>query len=361
VKQYLEFLKDIYVNGHNHPDRTGFNRKTVFAKQLRFNLKDGFPLVTTKKINFEMIKAELLWMLSGSDSVLDLSNKYGCNIWNQWSVKQEDIDSLVDNFQDEDEKNYVFTIMNQEVDGVRFKGSVGPIYGPMWRFAPLRHVHPLGVPPDKLRSVSSDKYQHWKKIWDRLPDTKEVMSFENWVVLVEQDYDDQMYRVIGTLTNNPYSARHIVSCWDHSTIPDESLSPTTNVLNGRMSLAPCHMTQQYVVTEVEGVKHLNLQVYMRSMDAPIGTPYNIAQYALLLMMVSQVVNMVAGELVITGGDCHIYGNQLDKVPEQLTREPLMLPKVTLNQDVTNIFEFKMDDINLTDYACHPSITYPVNT
>lgn len=258
MKQYLDLLKHILDNGHEKGDRTGTGTKSVFGYQMRFDLSQGFPLLTTKKLHLKSIIYELLWFLRGDTNARWLQER-GVKIWNEWA--------------DPD-------------------GDLGHIYGYQWRSWP--------------------------------------------------DYDggfiDQIQQAVDDIKNNPDSRRIIVSAWNVADLK-------------RMNLPPCHAFFQFYVND----GRLSLQLYQRSADTFLGVPFNIASYALLLMMMAQVTGLEAGDFVHTLGDAHIYLNHLDQVKLQLTREPRPLPKMKLNPDVKNIFDFKYEDFTLEDYNPHPHI------
>ncbi len=258
MKQYLDLLKYILDNGTDKHDRTGTGTRSVFGYQMRFNLADGFPLLTTKKLHLKSIIHELLWFLNGDTNVRYLQEN-GVRIWNEWA----DAD-----------------------------GNLGLIYGHQWR--------------------------HWR------------------------DYDggfiDQMAEAIHTIKTNPDSRRIIVSAWNVADIP-------------QMKLPPCHAFFQYYVAD----GRLSLQLYQRSADCFLGVPFNIASYALLLMMTAQVTGLKAGDFVHTLGDAHIYSNHIEQVREQLSRAPRQLPRMVINPDVKSIFDFKYDDFHLEGYDPHPHI------
>ena len=239
-------------------DRTGTGTKSVFGYQMRFDLSDGFPLLTTKKLHLKSIIYELLWFLKGDTNVKYLQDN-GVRIWNEWA----DAD-----------------------------GNLGPIYGKQWRA--------------------------WR------------------------DYNggtiDQLSEAVETIRTNPDSRRMIVSAWNVADLPE-------------MHLPPCHAFYQFYVAD----GRLSLQLYQRSADIFLGVPFNIASYALLLMMVAQVTGLEAGDFVHTLGDAHIYTNHFEQVREQLSREPRQLPTMRINPDVKSLFDFKYEDFTLENYNPHPHI------
>ena len=258
MKQYLDLLQHVLDHGILKEDRTGTGTHSVFGYQMRFDLQDGFPLLTTKKLHLKSIIHELLWFLKGDTNVKYLQEN-GVRIWNEWADEN---------------------------------GDLGHIYGYQWRSWP--------------------------------------------------DYNgghiDQIKEAIHTIQNNPDSRRIIVSAWNVADLP-------------QMNLPPCHAFFQFYVANGK----LSLQLYQRSADIFLGVPFNIASYALLLMMVAQVTGLEAGDFVHTLGDAHIYNNHIEQVREQLSREPRDLPKMKLNPNVKSIFDFKYEDFELTDYNPHPHI------
>jgi thymidylate synthase len=263
MKQYLDLLRHVLDNGVAKGDRTGTGTRSVFGYQMRFNLEDGFPLLTTKKLHLKSIIYELLWFLKGDTNVHYLQ-EHGVRIWNEWA--------------DPD-------------------GSLGHIYGYQWRSWP--------------------------------------------------DYDgghiDQISEVIDTIKNNPDSRRIIVSAWNVADIKN-------------MNLPPCHAFFQFYVADGK----LSLQLYQRSADIFLGVPFNIASYALLLLMVAQVTGLKPGEFIHTLGDAHIYNNHIAQVNEQLSREPRKLPVMKLNPEVKSIFDFKFEDFELEGYDPLPHIKAEVS-
>lgn len=262
MKQYLELLDRILTKGVRKDDRTGTGTLSVFGHQMRFDLSEGFPLLTTKKLHLKSIIYELLWFLRG-DTNIQYLHDHGVSIWDEWA--------------DPD-------------------GGLGHIYGYQWR---------------------------------------------QW-----HDYQggsiDQIARAIDMIKHHPESRRIIVSAWNVADL-------------GNMNLPPCHLLFQYYVSG----NRLSLQLYQRSADTFLGMPFNIASYALLLMMTAQVTGLDAGAFVYTTGDTHLYLNHLDQARLQLTREPRPLPVMRLNPDVKNIFDFRYEDFTLENYNPWPHISAPV--
>jgi thymidylate synthase len=263
MKQYLQLLDDILTNGVRKDDRTGTGTISVFGRQMRFDLREGFPLVTTKKLHLKSIIHELLWFLKGDTNVKYLQDN-GVRIWNEWADEN---------------------------------GDLGHIYGYQWRSWP--------------------------------------------------DYNggfiDQISDAIDQIKHNPDSRRIIVSAWNVADLPN-------------MNLPPCHAFFQFYVAN----GRLSLQLYQRSADTFLGVPFNIASYALLLMMVAQVTGLQPGDFVHTLGDTHLYINHLEQARLQLTREPRPLPRMIINPDVKSIFDFKYEDFTLEGYDPHPHIKADVS-
>jgi thymidylate synthase len=258
MKQYIDLMKHVMDNGTAKTDRTGTGTKSVFGYQMRFDLANGFPCVTTKKLHLKSIIHEILWFLKGETNIKYL-NENGVKIWDEWADEN---------------------------------GDLGHIYGYQWRSWPT-------------------------------PDGKHI---------------DQIQKVIEQLKETPNSRRIIVSAWNVSEIES-------------MALPPCHTFFQFYVAN----NKLSCQLYQRSADIFLGVPFNIASYALLTMMMAQVCNLEVGEFIHTLGDAHIYSNHFDQTKLQLSREPKILPKMIINKNVKNIFDFVFDDFDLTDYQSHPHI------
>jgi len=262
MKQYLDLMRHVLEHGDRKSDRTGTGTLSVFGWQMRFNLEDGFPLLTTKKLHTRSIIHELLWFLQGDTNIRYLKEN-GVSIWDEWADAN---------------------------------GELGPVYGKQWR--------------------------RWET-----PDGRTI---------------DQIARLIDGLKNNPDSRRHIVSAWN----PGE--------IDG-MALPPCHALFQFYVAN----GRLSCQLYQRSADIFLGVPFNIASYALLLMMVAQVCGYRAGDFVWTGGDCHLYSNHLEQAKEQLSRETRPLPTLRINPEVKDLLGFRFEDFTLEGYDPHPHIKAPV--
>ncbi len=303
MRQYLELLEDIKTNGVEKSDRTGTGTKSVFGRQMRFDLREGFPAVTTKKLFLRGIIHELLWFLQGSSNIEYLV-KNNVHIWNEWPFKaylQATGQTVPEPGSNEWKEKLAAFVENIKTDHEFAKkyGELGPVYGYQWR--------------------------HW-------PDGKggEI---------------DQITRAIETIKNNPDSRRNIVSAWNVADIDEMA----------KAGLPPCHTMFQFYVVNGK----LSCQLYQRSGDTFLGVPFNIASYALLTMMVAQVTGLKPGEFVHTLGDAHLYLNHLEQVDEQLSREPRPLPTMKINPNVKSIFDFTIDDFTLEGYDPHPGIKAPI--
>ncbi len=268
MQQYHDLVKHVVANGTQKGDRTGTGTISVFGHQMRFDLSEGFPMVTTKKLHLKSIIYELLWFLNGDTNIKYLQEN-GVKIWDEWADEN---------------------------------GDLGPVYGYQWR---------------------------------------------NW----NGEEIDQITELIETLKTNPNSRRMLVSAWNPSVLPDTSISFSENVANGKAALPPCHAFFQFYVADGK----LSCQLYQRSADIFLGVPFNIASYALFTMMVAQVCNLEAGEFIHTFGDAHIYNNHIEQLELQLSRECRPLPKMILNPEIKNIFDFKFEDFTLEGYDPHPHI------
>ena len=258
MKQYLDLVRHVMEHGVDKEDRTGTGTRSVFGYQLRCDLADGFPLLTTKKVHLKSIIYELLWFLRGDTNVRWLQ-EHGVRIWNEWADEN---------------------------------GDLGPVYGSQWRAWPDGQGGTI----------------------------------------------DQIAQVIDQIKTTPDSRRIMVSAWNVAEVPT-------------MKLPPCHSLFQFYVAQGK----LSLQLYQRSADLFLGVPFNIASYALLLMMVAHVTGLQPGEFVHTFGDAHIYRNHFDQIREQLSREPRPLPRMVLNPEVKTIDDYKYEDFTLEGYDPWPAI------
>lgn len=342
MKQYLALMQDILDNGVVKKDRTGVGTLSVFGRQLRFDLKEGFPLVTTKKVHLKSIIHELLWFLNGDTNVKYLQEN-GVKIWNEWA--------------------------NAE-------GELGPVYGKQWReWCDCKVV--------ECRDVGRTQ-QLMQRGYKYIGNMKE----DGTTYLVYEKAHDQISKVIQQLREDPDSRRIIVSAWNVGDLGD-------------MALNPCHNYFQFYTTEMtllerldwyevnepekfanaplinhedidseerlhetldrEGIPRRKLSCFymMRSNDYLLGAPFNVASYALLTHMIAQQLNMVPDELVYSGVDVHLYSNHLEQAKLQLTREPYPLPKLVIKRKPDSIFDYKYEDFELVGYQAHPHIAAPV--
>lgn len=287
MKQYHNFLLDIFQKGEVKSDRTGTGTISHFGYQMRFNMRDGFPLITTKKVHWKSVVYELLWFISGDTNIKYLVDN-NVRIWNEWPY-QNYVNSPF--YQQETMEEFIEKIKKDNIFARRF-GSLGPVYGAQWR------------------------------------------NFNGF---------DQLKETINQIKINPNSRRLIVNSWNVPEIPS-------------MALPPCHMMFQFYVNNGK----LSLQLYQRSADAFLGIPFNIASYSLLLHMVAQITNLEPYEFIHTIGDAHIYLDHMEQVNEQLSRDPRLLPQIKLNENITDIDDFKFEDIVLEDYHPHPKIKAKVS-
>jgi len=262
MQQYLDLMRHVLEHGTDKSDRTGTGTRSVFGHQMRFDLSQGFPVLTTKKLHLRSIIHELLWFLKGETNIRYLKEN-GVSIWDEWADAN---------------------------------GELGPVYGSQWRSWPTadgRHI-------------------------------------------------DQISQVLAQIKANPDSRRLIVSAWNVGEIE-------------KMKLPPCHAFFQFYVADGK----LSCQLYQRSADIFLGVPFNIASYALLVLMVAQVCGLKPGDFVWTGGDCHLYSNHFEQAREQLSRTPRSLPTLRINPDVKDLFAFQFEDFELVGYDPHPHIKAPV--
>lgn len=303
MRQYLDLLKHIEEHGADKGDRTGTGTRSVFGYQMRFDLSQGFPLMTTKKMALRSIIVELLWFLKG-DSNLKYLAENNVHIWDEWPYKaylQRTGQAVPVTGSAEWKTGITAFIEKIKTDEAFAKdyGELGPIYGYQWRNWPT-------------------------------PDGRHI---------------DQITQVIERIKAKPDDRRLIVSAWNVADIEEMA----------KAGLPPCHCLFQFYVANGK----LSCQLYQRSCDTFLGVPFNIASYALLTMMVAQVCDLEPGEFVWTGGDVHIYSNHHDQVKEQLSRDPLPLPIMKLNPAVKNIFDFKLEDFTLENYQSHEAIKAPI--
>lgn len=341
MKQYLEMMQNILDEGRVKSDRTGTGTLSVFGRQMRFNLQEGFPLVTTKKCHLRSIIHELLWFLSGDTNIKYL-NDNGVTIWDEWADAN---------------------------------GDLGPVYGKQWRA--WKTIVRVADDPKRIGLLKAKGYKEVGTLTDGQVTRGAFLEYSH----------DQISTVINQLRNDPDNRRIIVSAWNVGELE-------------HMALAPCHSFFQFYTHELtvderlnwmeinnpelfnsalfvndiinndtlmqaeldsRGVpsRSLSCQLYQRSCDFFLGVPFNIASYALLVHMVAQQVNMVPGDFVWTGGDVHLYSNHLEQAKLQLTREPLPLPKLAIKRKPESIFDYKFEDFEIQNYVSHDPIKAPV--
>lgn len=308
MKQYKEALQYVLDHGEERDDRTGTGTLSTFGYQMRFDISEKFPAVTTKKLAWKSVKSELLWFIEGSDDERRLAEiLYG-----------EDRSQLED-------KKTIWTA-NAENQGKALgydDGKLGPVYGVQWR--KWEHID--------YWEADGGTYRDY---YDQEVQVKDVYS-------IDEDNIDQLQNLIDGIKEDPFGRRHILSAWNVAKIDE-------------MALPPCHCFAQFYVTKSG---KLSCQLYQRSADMFLGVPFNIASYALLTHMIAQVCGLQVGEFVWTGGDVHIYSNHIEQVKEQLLREPTELPTLVIDTTITNIDDFTMDSFVLKDYDPMPSIKAPM--
>ncbi|MGL5640520.1 MAG: thymidylate synthase [Mycoplasmoidaceae bacterium] len=282
MKKYLDLVEHIKNNGHKKEDRTNTGTISLFGCQERYNLENEFPILTTKKINFDAVVHELLWFIKGDTNIKYLVDN-NVKIWNDWPYENYKKSS---SFQNETINEFIEKI-KADNDFAKKWGELGPVYGKQW---------------NNFNGIN------------------------------------QLKNVIDEIKNNPTSRRLIVSSWNPNEI-------------GNMLLPPCHCFFQFYVNE----NKLSCQLYQRSADLFLGVPFNISSYALLTYMVAQVCNLEPFEFIHTIGDCHIYSNHLEAINQQLSRDVKKLPKLDINKNIKNIYDFKFEDIKLINYDFHPFI------
>ncbi|WP_281975504.1 thymidylate synthase [Halobacillus litoralis] len=312
-QSYLDLCKHVMQTGAEKHDRTGTGTYSVFGHQMRFNLEEGFPLMTTKRVPFKLIASELLWFLKGDTNIRYLL-QHNNNIWNEWAFQRwveseeyegPDMTDFGRRSQQDQEFKAVYDeqmmIFKQKIlEDDRFAdefGDLGAVYGKQWR--------------------------HWQTS--------------------RGDTIDQLKNVIESIKHNPDSRRHIVTAWNPEDVPSN------------MALPPCHALFQFYVADGK----LSCQLYQRSGDIFLGVPFNIASYALLTHLIAHECGLGVGEFIHTLGDAHIYSNHTKQIKEQLSREPGSLPELLLNQEKQSVFDFDLEDIKVEGYDPHPSIKAPV--
>lgn len=287
MKKYLDLIKLVKNNGSPKEDRTKTGTISIFGTQERYSLEDEFPIITTKKVNFDAVVHELLWFIKGDTNIKYLVDN-NVKIWNEWpyesfkksnSFKNETIDEFIEKIKHDNEF-------------AKKWGDLGPVYGKQW---------------NNFNGIN------------------------------------QLKKIIKEIKNNPSSRRLIISSWNPNEIEN-------------MLLPPCHCFFQFYVNK----NKLSCQLYQRSADLFLGVPFNISSYSLLTYMVAQVCDLEPYEFIHTIGDCHIYSNHLESIDEQLSRDVKKLPKIELNKNIKNLYDFKFEDIELINYDFHPFIKAKVS-
>lgn len=295
MKQYLDLVKHVLENGETKDDRTGTGTKSVFGYQNRYDLREGFPLVTTKKVYFRGILHELIWFLKGDTNIKYLVDR-NVRIWNEWPYESY---KAGDEYQNETLDEFVERIKTDD-DFAQKWGDLGPVYGKQW-----------------IR----------------------------WSGKNGEDIN-QIQNVIDQIKSKPYSRRHIVSGWNVADIQD--------LIKGQKSAPPlCHTMFQFNVTN----GHLDMQLYQRSADIALGVPFNIASYSMLLMMIAQECDLIPRYFIHTFGDAHIYSNHFDGIKEQLTRTPKKLPQLKITKK--SIWDLEFEDFELVGYECDEPIKFVI--
>ncbi len=312
MKQYLELLEKIKQEGIEKSDRTGTGTKSIFGYQMRFDLSKGFPILTTKRVPFGLIKSELLWFIKGDTNIRYLL-QHNNHIWDEWAFKRyvesadytgEDMtdfgrrslqDPVFKEVYEKELETFCQRILNEDDFAAKY-GELGNIYGSQWR--------------------------HWKT--------------------TQGETIDQLAQVIEMLKTSPDSRRLIVSAWNPEDVPS-------------MALPPCHTMFQFYVADGK----LSCQLYQRSADVFLGVPFNIASYALLTHLIANEVGLEVGEFVHTLGDAHLYLNHLEQVDLQLSRETYELPQLVLKHPEKSLYDLEVSDVVLEGYECHPTIKAPI--
>lgn len=312
MKQYLELLEKIKQEGIEKSDRTGTGTKSIFGYQMRFDLSKGFPILTTKRVPFGLIKSELLWFIKGDTNIRYLL-QHNNHIWDEWAFKRyvesadytgEDMtdfgrrslqDPVFKEVYEKELETFCQRILNEDDFAAKY-GELGNIYGSQWR--------------------------HWKT--------------------TQGETIDQLAQVIEMLKTSPDSRRLLVSAWNPEDVPS-------------MALPPCHTMFQFYVADGK----LSCQLYQRSADVFLGVPFNIASYALLTHLIANEVGLEVGEFVHTLGDAHLYLNHLEQVDLQLSRETYELPQLVLKHPEKSLYDLEVVDVVLEGYECHPTIKAPI--
>lgn len=366
MKQYLDLLKEILKDNEVHPDRTGTGRISIFGPQLKFDLREGFPIVTSRKAPYKSAFKEMLWFIKGETNNQLLKDQ-NVHFWDNWELKEEHIVDFCKNTL-EPEDDYAEKEKTVVPFFKQFINHIGPMYGYAWRYTRIKDVErdlSVQVGAVKFEDIASDKLKFFKSVYkEQAPkfDDGSDVPFETFAIGMAGMIVDQLQNVIVGLKKDPHSARHVMTTWLPEYIPVPGFSPQENILIGKGALAPCHVLTQFFATKnPDGGYFLDMTLYQRSADVAIGSCSNIAQYSLLLSMVAQVCNMTPRYFIYNMGDAHIYADQVEGVMEQLTRPTHQLPQLKLNPNVMDIYEFTMDDIEIVGYTHEEPIKYPIST
>lgn len=349
MKQYLDLVNRVFTEGHKVPNRTGIDTRAIFGHYMTFDLSEGFPLVTTKKVNLKAVINELLWFVHGCTNIND-PLLGGSKIWDEWAVKPENLINAKPTTMD-------VLIKYAELANLSVDARRELVYGGAIDREPEELLvavsESLGITPEELR----------RKIAEEQVGSIGPMYGAQWRNFGEED---QLQTLLKNLRERPFSRRHLVSAWNPTVLPDESISPEQNVLNGNGALAPCHCFFQFQVVPLETPNErlqthkLNCQFYMRSSDIGLGLPFNIASYAALLLAICNQLDYAPGTLGYMGGDIHIYENQVEQLTEQLSRSPRALPTLRINRPIgTSIFELTAEDFVLEGYDPYPALKMTV--
>lgn len=365
MQNYLNYLQDILDNGSNHGnDRTGHGRRRVFGRQLRFDLSNGqIPIVTTRAIRPEVFIHEILFFIMGNINIKYL-NDNKVNIWNAWAVSEKSVDSFLQKLVNANKITPEQAADHQANFSQDSYGDIGPMYGWLWRHWPIAQTE-INTESmiRKIDDLPSDFVRNVTKAWENLPEDKQMQTpLEAWLIGHYYSAVDQLNELVLNLKSDPYGSRHVVTAFNPEYTPIPGYSPDENVLLGKGSLMPCHFAFQVFVNppKVEGgKKQLSLQWSQRSIDSPVGLVFNIAGYALLAHLLAHCLDMDADELVFSGGDCHIYYDQIEDVKLQLSRTPYAAPTIKLNPEVKDLFAITASDIEIINYQSHPEIKYKV--
>ncbi|RLL48246.1 thymidylate synthase [Oceanobacillus piezotolerans] len=311
-RAYLQLCKDILANGSGRNDRTNTGTYSIFGYQMRFNLKEGFPLLTTKRVPFKLVASELLWFIKGDTNIRYLLENNN-NIWNEWAfekwIKSKDYTGPeMNNFGIRSQQDEAFNKQYQEQMTI-FKEKI------------------------LTDNIFAEKYGHLGDVYGK--------QWRNWKTS-QNNSIDQLKNVIEQIKHNPNSRRHIVSAWNPEDIPN-------------MALPPCHTMFQFYVAD----NTLSCQLYQRSGDVFLGVPFNIASYALLTHLIAHECGLEVGDFVHTLGDAHIYKNHIEQVQTQLERDIRSLPTLKINKEKQSIFDFELSDFEIVDYNPHPTIKAPI--